>query len=69
MPLIQISGFNLSSSEKQNLINELSATASKVTGIEREYFTVVIYDVSGPEAYGHRGKSLVDWGYTGTPDS
>ncbi|MBD3352695.1 MAG: hypothetical protein GF364_14505 [Candidatus Lokiarchaeota archaeon] len=58
MPLIELTSFNLSDDVKRNLVNELAKTASEVTGKPLEYFTVVIREVSGPEAWGHRGKCL-----------
>ncbi|MHA2295734.1 MAG: tautomerase family protein [Candidatus Hodarchaeales archaeon] len=58
MPLIEVTSFNLSSEVKRKLVEELAKTASEVTEKPLEYFTVVIREVSGPEAWGHRGKCL-----------
>ena len=58
MPLIELTSFNLTNEVKQKLVNGLAEKASQITGKPLEYFTVVIREVSGPEAWGHRGKSL-----------
>lgn len=58
MPLIEVTSFNLSKDTKIDLVNGLAKKASEITGKPLEYFTVVIREVSGPEAWGHRGKSL-----------
>lgn len=58
MPLIELTSFNLSDDVKRNLVNGLAEKASEITGKPLEYFTVVIREVSGPEAWGHRGKCL-----------
>lgn len=58
MPLIEVTSFNLSDEIKRKLVNELAKTGAEVTGKPLEYFTVVIREVSGPEAWGHRGKCL-----------
>lgn len=58
MPLIELTSFGLSDKVKRDLVNGLAETASKITGKPLEYFTVIIREVSGPEAWGHRGKCL-----------
>lgn len=58
MPLIELTSFNLSNQVKHDLIEGLAQKASEITGKPLEYFTVVIREVSGPEAWGHQGKCL-----------
>jgi 4-oxalocrotonate tautomerase family enzyme len=58
MPLIELTSFGLSADTKRNLVNGLAEKASEITGKPLEYFTVVIREVSGMEAWGHRGKCL-----------
>lgn len=58
MPLIEYTTFDISPEEKKNLITSLSQTASKITGIPLEFFTVIIREVSGPDAWGYQGKPL-----------
>ena len=58
MPLIEVTSFNLSDDVKRNLVNGLAKKASEITGKPLEYFTVVIREVSGREAWGHNGKCL-----------
>ena len=58
MPLIEYTTFDISPEEKKQLIFSLSQTASKITGIPLEFFTVIIREVSGPNAWGYQGKPL-----------
>lgn len=58
MPLIEYTTFDISPEEKKQLISSLSQTASKITGIPLEYFTIIIREVSGPDDWGHQGKPL-----------
>ena len=58
MPLIEYTTFDISFEEKKELISSLSQTASKITGIPLEFFTVIIREVSGPDAWGYQGKPL-----------
>ena len=58
MPLIEYTTFDISPEEKKQLISSLSQTASKITGIPLEFFTVIIREVSGPNAWGYQGKPL-----------
>lgn len=58
VPLIEYTSSYIDPDTKRKLITELSKTASEITGISLEYFTVIIREVSGKEAFGHRGKPL-----------
>ena len=58
MPLIEYTTFDILPEEKKQLISSLSQTASKITGIPLEFFTVIIREVSGPNAWGYQGKPL-----------
>ena len=58
MPLIEYTTFDISSEEKKKLISSLSQTASKITGIPLDFFTVIIREVSGPNSWGYQGKPL-----------
>ena len=58
MPLIEYTTFDISPEEKKLLITSLSQTASKITKIPLEFFTVIIREVSGPDAWGYQGKPL-----------
>ena len=58
MPLIEVTSFNLSDKTKKELVDGLAKKAAKITGKPLQYFTVVIHEVSGPEAWGHNGKCL-----------
>ncbi|MHA2364075.1 MAG: tautomerase family protein [Candidatus Hodarchaeales archaeon] len=58
MPLIEYTSFNVDAETKRKLITNLSKTASDITGIDINYFTVIIREVSGKEAFGVRGKPL-----------
>jgi phenylpyruvate tautomerase PptA (4-oxalocrotonate tautomerase family) len=58
MPLSEYRGFNVDPDIKRKLITELSRIASEITEIPLEFFTVVIREVSGKEAFGQKGKPL-----------
>ena len=58
MPLIEYTTFDISPEEKKQIISSLSQTASKITGIPLEFFTFIIREVSGPNAWGYQGKPL-----------
>ena len=58
MPLIEYTTFDISIEEKKQLISSLSKTASEITGIPLEFFTVIIREVSGPNDWGYQGKPL-----------
>jgi phenylpyruvate tautomerase PptA (4-oxalocrotonate tautomerase family) len=58
MPLIEYTSFNVDPETKRKLITELSKTASEITEIDINHFTVIIREVSGKEAFGVRGKPL-----------
>jgi phenylpyruvate tautomerase PptA (4-oxalocrotonate tautomerase family) len=59
MPLIEVTTFDISKEEKIRLVNELAQKAHEITGIDLEYFTVIIREVSGPECWGNQGKSIL----------
>ncbi|MHA1984734.1 MAG: tautomerase family protein [Candidatus Hodarchaeales archaeon] len=58
MPLIEYTSFDVDPETKRKLIIGLSKTASEITGITTDHFTVVIREVSGRESFGINGKPL-----------
>lgn len=57
MPYISIESGRLTAEQKKHLIERLTATASKITNIPEQYFTVTIKEVPD-ENFGIGGKSI-----------
>ncbi len=59
MPYISIESGNLTAEQKKQLIERLTATASEVTHILDQFFTVTIKELPD-ENFGIGGKSIVE---------
>lgn len=57
MPYISIESGKLSSVQKKQLIEQLTATASEITNIPKQFFTVTIKELPD-ENFGIGGKSI-----------
>ncbi len=57
MPYISIESGNLSTEQKRQLIERLTATASEITHIPERFFTVTIKEIPD-ENFGIGGKSI-----------
>ncbi|MDE5794467.1 MAG: 2-hydroxymuconate tautomerase family protein [Muribaculaceae bacterium] len=57
MPYISIEIGKLSAEQKKQLIEQLTATASKITNIPEQFFTVTIKELPD-ENFGIGGKSI-----------
>lgn len=59
MPYISIESGALTSEQKKELIEQLTATASKITNIPAKFFTVTIKELPD-ENFGIGGKSITE---------
>lgn len=57
MPYISIESGKLTAEQKKQLIERLTATASDITRIPKQFFTVTIKEVPD-ENFGIRGQSI-----------
>ena len=63
MPYISVESGALTSEQKKELIERLTATAAEITHIPEQFFTVTIKELPD-ENFGIGGKSIDEWHLT-----